>query len=115
MKGNIDSSSSNVGKNEALPSGAAVLSKQERKERAVKEREQKVKAELSRVEINIEKSRMGINKEEGERDYKCVAHPLLFLANTPCSSDVISIFLGPCSSTLSGIHRYEAMFRTSDG
>lgn len=83
MKGNVDASSSTGGEG-ALSGGATTLSKQERKERAVKEREQKVKAELSRVEMNIEKSRMGINKEEGERDYKCVVHSLLFTEGTWC-------------------------------
>lgn len=37
----------------------------------MREREQKVKAELSRIEMSIERSRVGINQEEGERDYKC--------------------------------------------
>ncbi|KXN90242.1 Endoplasmin [Leucoagaricus sp. SymC.cos] len=55
---------------EAIPAETVVLSKDERKERAVRERERKVKAELSRVELNIERSRTGINQEEGERDYR---------------------------------------------
>lgn len=69
MKGNfLDVSSSKIG---PVPAETTSLSKEERKERAVKEREQKIKAELNRVEMNIERSRKGINHEEGERDYKC--------------------------------------------
>ncbi|KAF9451709.1 HSP90-domain-containing protein [Macrolepiota fuliginosa MF-IS2] len=68
LKGNVQVSPS-VGIEQA-PSTAAVLSKQEKKERAVREREERVKAEMNRLEMNIERSRMGINKEEGERDYK---------------------------------------------
>lgn len=56
---------------ETMLSGPAVLSREERRERAMREREQKVKAELSRIEMSIERSRVGINQEEGERDYKC--------------------------------------------
>lgn len=47
-------------------------SKESRRERALKEREQKVKAEQGRVSMNIEKSRQGMNQEEGERMFKCV-------------------------------------------
>ncbi|KAJ8482248.1 hypothetical protein ONZ45_g15022 [Pleurotus djamor] len=43
--------------------------KKERKERAVKEREQKVKAERGRVEAEIDRSRKGLSKEEGEREF----------------------------------------------
>jgi len=56
---------------EAMPSEPAALTKEERRERAVREREEKVKAERSRIEMNIERSRVGINQEEGERVYKC--------------------------------------------
>ncbi|KAH6914924.1 Hsp90 protein-domain-containing protein [Coprinopsis sp. MPI-PUGE-AT-0042] len=45
-------------------------SKESRRERALKEREQKVKAEQGRVSMNIEKSRQGMNQEEGERVFK---------------------------------------------
>jgi hypothetical protein len=47
-------------------------SKESRRERALKEREQKVKAEQGRVSMNIQKSRQGMNQEEGERMFKCV-------------------------------------------
>ncbi|KAK7470671.1 hypothetical protein VKT23_002093 [Stygiomarasmius scandens] len=45
-------------------------SKRERKERAVKEREEKVKAERERLEANIGRSKMELNKEEGELQFK---------------------------------------------
>lgn len=47
---------------------------QERKERALKEREEKVRAERGRVEVDIGRSKVGIYKEEGERDFKCAEH-----------------------------------------
>ena len=45
--------------------------RQDRKERAVKEREDKIKAERGRVEADIGRSRQGIDKEEGEREFRC--------------------------------------------
>ncbi|KAF7776168.1 hypothetical protein Agabi119p4_4561 [Agaricus bisporus var. burnettii] len=57
-------------KDETVSAQATVFTKKEKKERAVREREQKIKAELSLVEKNIEQSRMDINQEEGEREYK---------------------------------------------
>jgi len=45
--------------------------RQDRKERAVKEREEKIKAERGRVEADIGRSRQGIHKEEGEREFRC--------------------------------------------
>jgi hypothetical protein len=45
--------------------------RQDRKERAVKEREEKIKAERGRLEADIDRSRQGIHKEEGERDFRC--------------------------------------------
>ncbi|KAF5331523.1 hypothetical protein D9611_007685 [Ephemerocybe angulata] len=41
-----------------------------RRERALREREQKVKVEQSKVNTDIEKSRTGMNQEEGERLFK---------------------------------------------
>jgi hypothetical protein len=46
--------------------------RQDRKERAVKEREDKIKAERGRVEADIGRSREGIDKEGGEREFRCV-------------------------------------------
>jgi len=45
--------------------------RQDRKDRAVREREEKIKAERGRVEADIGRSRQGINKEEGEREFRC--------------------------------------------
>lgn len=42
-----------------------------RKERAVKEREEKVKAELSKLEAEIDRSKRGLTKEEGELEFRC--------------------------------------------
>jgi len=46
----------------------------ERKQRAVKEREDKVRVERGRLEAEIGRSRMGLNKEEGEREFKCALY-----------------------------------------
>ena len=43
------------------------LDRQERRNKAVKEREQKINAERRRLDADIEKSKKGIDKEEGER------------------------------------------------
>jgi hypothetical protein len=42
----------------------------EKRERAVREREMKVRAEKGRVDIDIGRSRMGLNKGEGEQQFK---------------------------------------------
>ena len=41
---------------------------------AVKESEEKVKAERSKLAADIDKSRQGLNKGEGELEFKCVAY-----------------------------------------
>lgn len=46
--------------------------RREKKERAVREREEKVKAQRGQLEADIGRSRMGLNKEEGEREFRCV-------------------------------------------
>ena len=43
----------------------------ERKERAVKDREQKVRAERSKLEAEIDRSKLGLTKEEGELEFRC--------------------------------------------
>lgn len=48
--------------------------RRERKERAVKEREQQVRTERSKVDAEIDKSRQGLNKGEGELEFKCVTY-----------------------------------------
>lgn len=47
--------------------------KREKKERAVREREERVKVERSKVEAAIDRSRMGLTKEEGELEFRCAA------------------------------------------
>ncbi|KII94772.1 hypothetical protein PLICRDRAFT_99110 [Plicaturopsis crispa FD-325 SS-3] len=44
--------------------------RREKKERAVREREEKVKAQRGQLEADIGRSRMGLNKEEGEREFR---------------------------------------------
>ncbi|KAH7914371.1 Hsp90 protein-domain-containing protein [Hygrophoropsis aurantiaca] len=44
--------------------------RKEKKERAIKEREDRVKAEKGRLEAEIGRSRIGLNKEEGEREFR---------------------------------------------
>ena len=48
-------------------------SREARRERALREREQKVKVEQSKLSLTIEKTRTGVNIEEGERVFKCVS------------------------------------------
>lgn len=45
------------------------IDRSQRKERAVKEREEKIKAERSKVEAQIGRSRQGLNQEEDEREF----------------------------------------------
>lgn len=47
------------------------MTKKEKRERALREREQKVRTDLLKVEAQIERSRVGLNKEEDERDFRC--------------------------------------------
>ena len=47
----------------------------EREKKAIKEREDKVRAARDRVEADIGRSRMGLNKEEGELEFRC-AHSM---------------------------------------
>lgn len=42
----------------------------ERKERALKEREEKVRAQRGRMEAEIGRSRVDLNQEEGEREFR---------------------------------------------
>lgn len=50
-----------------------------RKERAVKEREEKVKAELGRLKTNIERSKIVSSKVEGEGIFMCATLPAFSL------------------------------------
>jgi hypothetical protein len=64
--------------------------KQERKERAVREREQKVKAELQLIEGRIDKSRTQLNREEGELEFK---YSFIFSFMTPNNTDSLRTLL----------------------
>jgi heat shock protein beta len=44
--------------------------RRDKKDQALKEREQKVKADRSRMDAEIGRSRMGLNMEEGEREFR---------------------------------------------
>ena len=46
--------------------------RQERRDKAVKEREDKIKDERRRLDAEIERSKSGIDREEGERSFMCV-------------------------------------------
>lgn len=45
--------------------------RKDRKAQAVKDREEKIRAEREQVQANIEKSRIGLNREEGELQFRC--------------------------------------------
>ena len=53
--------------------GDETQKRQDRKAQAVKEREEKIKIERERVQATIEKSRVGLNREEGELQFRCAA------------------------------------------
>jgi hypothetical protein len=50
--------------------------RQERRDKAVKEREDKIKDERRRLDAEIERSKSGIDREEGERSFMCVIDTL---------------------------------------
>ena len=50
--------------------------RQERRDKAVKEREDKIKDERRRLDAEIEKSKSGVDREEGERSFMCVIDTL---------------------------------------
>ena len=47
--------------------------REERRDKAVREREEKVKADRRKLDSVIEKSRMGVDREEGERIFRFVS------------------------------------------
>jgi len=85
-------------KTPAYPRGAKgePTSRQERRERAVKDREERITVERRRLDANIERSKQGIDKEEGERTFMCA----LSLPATPAFTIYLFIsYLGLCSRT----------------
>ena len=83
-------------KEESIDETEQERKRQKRKERAVKEREEKIKVELGRVEVDIDRSRQGINKEEGERDYLCAFIIPFLLAFIGGAHDVSLQISGLC-------------------
>ena len=81
--------------------------RKDRKAQAVKEREEKIKAERDRVQANIEKSRVDLNKEEGELQFKC-AIAICFRFRGLCAGAYESLIFraGLFSRMLYGNHRY---------
>lgn len=53
--------------------GDETQNRKDRKAQAVKEREEKIRVERERVQATIEKSRIGLNREEGELQFRCAA------------------------------------------
>jgi transcription elongation regulator 1 len=51
-----------------------VTLRKERKERAVKEREEKVRQERNKLEAAIDKSKTGLNREEDEQAFRCATY-----------------------------------------
>ena len=66
--------------------------RKDRKAHAVKEREERIRAERDRVQANIEKSRVDLNKEEGELQFRC-AIITCFKFRGPCAGAHGSIIL----------------------
>lgn len=89
-------------------------SREARRERALREREQKVKVEQSKVNKDIEKTRTGVNLEEGERLFKCVVYHFSEADSAPGYPTLnvfpFSIFTGRCLSTPSVTLRYGRYF-----
>ncbi|KIJ70580.1 hypothetical protein HYDPIDRAFT_78529 [Hydnomerulius pinastri MD-312] len=56
--------------NEPVDEKEAERRRKEKKERALKEREEKVRAQRGRTEAEIGRSRVGLSKEEGEREFR---------------------------------------------
>ena len=80
--------------------------KKEKRERALREREQKVKADLSKVGAQIERSRVGLNKEEDERDFRCARQTTpwrwVFMALNVVRFDFFQNFAHGCHSRPTG-------------
>ena len=68
-----DVGSSQTDQGEVDPAEKERLRK-ERKERAVREREERVKTERNKLEAQIDRTRTGLNKEEGEREFRCAPY-----------------------------------------
>jgi hypothetical protein len=100
LKGISVSTSNNAKESEpGNPKPMERESREARRERALREREQKVKIEQGKVNIAIEKTRTGMNLEEGERLFKCVVYCLFHatVMSTPTLNVLLfSILSGQC-------------------
>lgn len=76
----------------------AELDPAERKRRAVKEREEQVKMQRSRVHASNEKAKLGIDREEGERLFMYAK--LFFYSCEPRYLQLAPVFIGQCSRML---------------
>ena len=72
--------------------------RQERRDKAVREREEKVRADRRKLDSAIEKSRMGVDREEGERVFR-------FVSFISMERNLI-ILKGRCSLTLYATLKY---------
>lgn len=74
VKGNVSQSTGEQSKSlsiDAKDSKDGAGDRQERRNKAVKEREDKINAERRRLDADIERSKMGVDREEGERTFMC--------------------------------------------
>jgi FF domain len=70
--------------------------REDRKVQAVKEREEKIKVERERVQATIEMSRIGLNREEGELQFRCAAATFSrFCGSCASAQGVFSYLAGP--------------------
>ena len=81
--------------------------RREKKEQALKEREQKVRAERNRTEAEIGRSKMGLNMEEGEREFRSAAFvSLVQSSRSRRSTRALFSCLALCLRTRCETHRY---------
>lgn len=76
--------------------GDETQKREDRKAQAVKDREEKIKVERERVQATIEKSRIGLNREEGELQFRCAAATFSSFCGSCAGAQGVSSYLaGP--------------------
>lgn len=96
------------GKEDHIDKAERERKRREKKERAVKEREEKVKAERNKVAADIDRSRMGLNKEEGELEFRCAACLAFNLCGCWAPLTIFRLYITErCSLTRYETHRYD--------
>jgi hypothetical protein len=110
LRGELFNTFLNAQSNQIVPDqsekqGAAISSaewgdetqkREDRRAQAVKEREEKIKVERERVQATIEKSRIGLNREEGELQFRCAAATYSKSCGSCASAQrVLSYLAGP--------------------